>query len=237
MKVNAATLSNLEGINMLNSEQKMGYINSIIAERSSKQYENLENAGTMLKISEQFLQAAEIVATNASNVYLKHPMMPNVSILVFGRNTKHYFGVMLETEIITDSGVVVNVPQILSERRFCLKMGGSASHYGVVSCRGFVVSSLAADEKEAFGKGQIRMEEAIISIKKYGCIRPLRGADSPEKDFECHHDGYQFDLRRDNLKWVSHEDHRDIHKETSQKSHNRVMTVYPNCPIPAFVAK
>ena len=199
----------------------------------AKQYQKLQELGTMLKMKSDFILGCECVAHNKSNIYIKHPNMKNTSILVFGGNTEaYYFGVMVDTHITCDNGKRVNLPQILSAKTYSLKM--SQNRRGEVGNRGFLINNV---NKVKFGKKQIRLEEAIIAIKKYGDIVPLRLEGMPECENEIHHSGYPFDCRLDNLMWLSRLEHKEIHKNKSYRSHLRSVEAVLGTAIPEFVDK
>ena len=197
---------------------------------AAKQYEKLQNVGAMLSMKKEFILDCECIAQNKSNLYIKHPNMQNTSILVFGANTDdYYFGVMVDTFMTCDNGQVVNLPLLLAEMPFCLKM--SLNSKGGVGNRGFLINNV---DIEDFGKKQLRIEEAIISIKKYGAIAPLRLEDMPERKNEIHHSGYPFDCRINNLQWLTNAEHKELHDEIGHRSHLRVVEAVVNQAIPAF---
>lgn len=201
-----------------------------IRESSARQYKNLQDLGAVLIVDPTFIEKAGLIAQNASNFYFEHPSMPNTTVMVFGRNESEIFGLMVDTWITTDNGEVINVPENLMEKRFCLKMGGDSKG----SYRAAFITNVDRGE---YGKDQLRIEEAIISLKKYGEIRPLRTLDNGEGDFQIHHKGYIFDARLQNIMWISKEDHKDIHKQITQSSHMRIVRALPNMEIPAFQLK
>lgn len=197
----------------------------------AKQYEKLQDVGAMLNMKRNFIMGCECVVQNKSNLYIMHPNMQNTSILVFGANTDdYYFGVMVDTYMTCNNGQVVNFPKLLAEMPFCLKM--SQNSKGGVGNRGFLINNV--DEKD-FGKKQLRIEEAIIAIKKYGTIAPLRLEDMPERNNEIHHSGYPFDCRISNLVWLTTEAHKELHRKVGHKSHLRIVEAVSGRPIPDFV--
>lgn len=197
---------------------------------NAKQYKKLQELGAMLNMKSDFILGCECVAHNKSNIYIVHPNMKNTSILVFGGNTEaYYFGVMVDTYITCDNGKKVNIPQMLSEMTYSLKM--SQNRKGEVGNRGFLINNV---NKVKFGKKQLRLEEAIISIKRYGEIVPLRLEGMPERDNVIHHAGYTFDCRVSNLKWLTGEEHKELHNKVGHKSHLRIVEAVVGSAIPEF---
>lgn len=198
---------------------------SLIRWSEADQYYNLEKYGAMAMVSKEFIENAPVIATNGVDVMYQHPAEPNVAILVFGQNDNEIFGVILDREIHCADGSTVKAEKVL-EKLWCLKMAKT---------RGFLVNNLTKSEVSEYHKKQLRLEEAIISLSLYGDIRPIR--DEQSKDWVIHHRGFPFDLRRNNLAFVSKKEHKAIHRIESEASHYREVKLYTNVRIPVFVGK
>ena len=179
----------------------------MVRESKAEQYIGLETIGAAAIIDEKLVNSAKVIAYNKSNLYIEHPTIPNTAVLIFGRNEKYVFGMLVDNMITTDNGQTVCLPEILANDRFCLKVHKN---------RATLIHNV---DPVVFGKNQLRLEEAIISIKKYGEVLPMRKLLPDEADFVIHHGKARFDNRTANLMWISEAEHKVIHKKITQKSH------------------
>lgn len=185
------------------------------------QFKTLECLGTVGIIDEELLKSAEVLAENKSNVYIKHPTEPNTAIMVFGRNENYAFGVIINIYTHGDeTRQPVSIVNELAKHSFSLKSSGKA--------RATMVTGV---DRADFNKCQLKIEEAIISIEKYGKIVNLKTGKDAQNN--VHHIGYVFDARMDNLMWLSQEEHRAIHTQITSASHMRVLSINSG-RIPAF---
>ena len=196
---------------------------------NSAQYQGLEDKGAFAVISSDFLDEAEVIGTNGKAVAYDHPVHSNTSILVFGRNSKYAFGVITDTVITSENGMTINIPNELLKSSWALKMSSSTAK----GTRGFLVTNV---DKAVYGKTQLEMEEAIISLKKFGDIRPIKNPENTRKKV-IHHKGFPFDLKIDSIMLLSKQEHRAIHEKQTQASHNREVYIHKDENISEFVGK